>query len=272
MAKHVEPSTHETAFSCPHCGAYTTQYWYKLFAKGISGERPVPFIPTETQKAKLQSNREIPEDEKKFLLSWMNKMLTGLVFFEKVDSEYCQNVLSNLNVSKCYNCDKIAVWIHHSLLFPHHKASIQPNPYLPDHIVHDFEEAREIVDSSPRGAAALLRLCVQKLCQHLGAKGKNIDDDIASLVKKGLNPLVQQSLDVVRVIGNEAVHPGTLDLKDDKETAIRLFELVNSITEQLISQPKSIREMYEKLPETKRKAIESRDQKVIKEQQTEQDN
>jgi hypothetical protein len=28
-----------------------------------------------------------------------------------------------------------------------------------------------------------------------------------------VNPLVQKSLDVVRVIGNEAVHPGVMDLK-----------------------------------------------------------
>ena len=40
-------------------------------------------------------------------------------------------------------------------------------------------------------------------CGHLGESGKNINDDIAALVKKGLNLMIQQSLDVVRVIGNE---------------------------------------------------------------------
>jgi len=89
-----------------------------------------------------------------------------------------------------------------------------PNPDLPDELFRDFDEAREIVDGSLRGAAALLRLVIRKLCAHLGEKGKDINADIASLVAKGLNPLVQKALDVVRVIGNEAVHPGTIDLRD----------------------------------------------------------
>jgi len=74
-----------------------------------------------------------------------------------------------------------------------------------------------------------MRLVVQKLCAHLGREREEIDDDIASLVSKGLNPLIQQALDVVRVVGNEAVHPGTIDIKDGRDTALRLFELVNAI-------------------------------------------
>ena len=60
----------------------------------------------------------------------------------------------------------------------------------------------------------------------LGEKGKKIDDDIASLVRKGLEPDIQQALDVVRVTGNNAVHPGQIILEDDKATAVALFELV----------------------------------------------
>ena len=87
-----------------------------------------------------------------------------------------------------------------------------------------------------------------------GEKGRNIDEDIGHLVRKGLPPLVQQALDAVRVIGNEAVHPGTIDLKDDRDTAGRLFDLVNIIAEQMISNPKHVKELYDKLPESKRKA------------------
>jgi hypothetical protein len=45
------------------------------------------------------------------------------------------------------------------------------------------------------------------------------------------------------------------------DIALRLFDLVNAITEQMVSHPKTVGEMYAKLPEGKRKAIEARDQK-----------
>jgi hypothetical protein len=65
----------------------------------------------------------------------------------------------------------------------------------------------------------------------------------------------------VRVIGNEAVHHGVMDLKDDRDTALQLFELVNSIADQMISHPQKIKTMYLKLPEAKRDAIAKRDKK-----------
>jgi hypothetical protein len=54
-----------------------------------------------------------------------------------------------------------------------------------------------------------------------------------------------------------AVHPGSLDLKDDVDTATKLFILVNIIVEQMISNPKHVEELYDKLPEAKRRAIDS---------------
>ena len=137
-----------------------------------------------------------------------------------------------------------------------------PNPDLPDEIRIDYEEARAILEQSPRGAAALLRLCVQKLCVHLGGKGKNLNDDIGTLVRKGLPGRIQKALDIVRVIGNNAVHPGNFDLEDDSETAKALFHLLNLIADEMLTQPRKIGELYETLPKTSKDAINRRDQKL----------
>lgn len=187
-------------------------------------------------------------------------MLSGQVFLtHDKNGSYIYNSVGNLFFSKCYNCRKVAVWVHDKLIFPSERQGEPPNGDLPEDVLHDYEEARSILNLSPRGAAALLRLCIQKLCIFLGENGRNLDSDIASLVSKGLNPLVQKSLDIVRVIGNEAVHPGVIDLKDDRDTAATLFGLVNLIADQMITHPKVVNSMYDKLPETKKTAIAERD-------------
>lgn len=162
-------------------------------------------------------------------------------------------------IAWCTHCHNDTIWVADNLVYPSSRQAPPPNQDLPDEIKEDYEEAVAILSQSPRGAAALLRLCIQKLCAHLGETGKNINSDIASLVKKGLNPAIQKSLDVVRVIGNDAVHPGTIDLKDDPEIATALCNLINIIAEAMITQPKMIENLYSSLPNEKREQIENRD-------------
>lgn len=254
------PSINEQAFDCPHCGAYTTQHWFDVLSDRRKENSP-PSIPGNEIRELLEQNSSLPDDVKRKHLEWCDDMATGLIFFTERSTTYPDFTANNVYLSKCYHCKKIAVWVHSNLIFPAEKVGEMPNQDLPSEIIRDFEEARSILGRSPRGAAALLRLCVQKLCVHLGESGKNIDDDIASLVAKGLNPLVQKSLDIVRVVGNEAVHPGVLDLNDDRDTASQLLNLVNSIADQMISHPKHVEALYEKLPAGKRKAIEKRNEK-----------
>jgi hypothetical protein len=169
------------------------------------------------------------------------------------------NPISGLAVSFCVRCEAPLLWFNHKLSYPSASPAPLSHEDMPDDVKADYEEARSIVQPSPRGAAALLRLCLQKLMPHLGEKGANIDDDIAGLVQKGLRREIQQALDSVRVIGNQAVHPGELDLKDDLDTATVLFDLLNIIVDDRISQPKKIAGVYGKLPATKIEAIKKRD-------------
>ncbi|WP_255839680.1 DUF4145 domain-containing protein [Pseudomonas benzenivorans] len=256
------PLITKTAFNCPHCGAYTTQHWYQLVADAYGEKHRTPSIPTLEMIEEFKADREIPKETRDNLVSFCEKMLREKPFFENNNNSlYSRPIVQNCNISECYNCKEISVWVHDHIVYPNTKIDIPANNDLPEHIKQLFEEAREIVSCSPKGAAALLRLCVQYLCKELGESGKNIDKDIAALVAKGLNPLIQKALDVVRVIGNESVHPGEINLNDNKEIAVKLFGLVNIICEQMISQPKQINELYSDLPKAKLEGIEKRDAK-----------
>jgi hypothetical protein len=165
----------------------------------------------------------------------------------------------NLNLALCSHCDQASLWILDLMVWPTAKAAPLAHPDMPTGVAKDFGEARSVLASSPRSAAALLRLCVQKLCIELGQPGKNINDDIGKLVAKGLSPKVQQALDIVRVVGNEQAHPGTLDVRDNPEIAAKLFALINFIVDDQISKPKLISELYEQIPPDKLKGISDRD-------------
>jgi hypothetical protein len=169
--------------------------------------------------------------------------------------------VAGVRFCKCSHCGDVSIWLKGAMIYPDSSQAPMPNADLPPEIKKDYEEARSIINRSPRGAAALLRLCIQKLCSHLGEPGKNINDDIAALVKKGLNPRIQKSLDIVRVIGNEAVHPGAIDLRDSPEIAVHLCKLLNVIVDAMITQPKEIDAVYGTLPSDKRDQIDKRDGK-----------
>ncbi|HPX28686.1 MAG TPA: DUF4145 domain-containing protein [Sphaerochaeta sp.] len=165
----------------------------------------------------------------------------------------------------CSCCEESSYWLqttegeNEEMISPRLSTAPLPNPDMPEVIQNDFNEARFVVDVSPRAAAALLRLAIQKLCIELGGDGKNINEDIKSLVNNGLPTKIQSALDSVRVIGNEAVHLGELQPDDIEEVAYSLFNLVNLIVEYQITQPKEVNAVFQALPEKKRKAIKDRD-------------
>jgi hypothetical protein len=170
------------------------------------------------------------------------------------------NAEPNLIFCVCSHCDGWSYWFDKKMIVPSDAPVEPPHPDMPQECVSEYLEARSIVSVSPRAASALLRLAVQQLMPLLGESGKNINNDIASLVNKGLPVQVQQALDFCRVVGNNAVHPGEIDLKDTPEIAHHIFAMINFIIEDRISRPKHIESLYMQLPEAARNSITDRDE------------
>lgn len=190
-----------------------------------------------------------------------------LSIYKKIDSSQrgtvvtTQKQVPELFINICTHCNNQTLWYNKQIIYPITPSAPLPHKDMPNDVKEDYLEAREIVDKSPRAAAALLRLAVEKLLPQIGATGKGINEKIGSLVKKGLDEHTQKSLDIVRVIGNQAVHPGQIDLKDDLKTTILLFDLINLIVETKISHPKKIDSFYDILPEKILNQIKKRDKK-----------
>ena len=92
-------------------------------------------------------------------------------------------------------------------------------------------------------------------------ENKKIDGAIKKLVENGLPSTLQKAMVYVRIMGDEAVHPGVIIVDDNKELAVAMFRMMNIIIEKMIIEPKEIEELYNLMPENKIKGIENRDKK-----------
>ena len=68
----------------------------------------------------------------------------------------------------------------------HGNEHVQANAEEVNEASEDFEEAAAILNKFPRGAAALTRICIQKMMPLVKENAKNLDKNLSSLVRKGL--------------------------------------------------------------------------------------
>lgn len=228
--QHFPPEHAKGQFHCPHCGVYAKQRWSHLRA--------------------INDNYTKRDGYGRFTHS------SSIVNLTEVSGDLPEV----WTISICEHCNQMAAWLGAAMIYPKKIIVEQPNKDLNEDIKKDYLEAANVLGDSPRSAAAILRLSLQKLCKQLGEKGENINDDIAALVKKGLNPAIRKSLDALRITGNNAVHPGKLDLTEDTERVIKLFSLVNFVAEKMITEQKEIGAFYDDLPEDAKNAVDKRDE------------
>lgn len=170
-----------------------------------------------------------------------------------------QDYNNALTIHRCECCGKKIIWIDDNYIYP----DIVPeeaNPDMPESVKQLYNEAALIANKSPRAACALLRLAIDRLCNELGETDRDINKNIGALVAKGLPQSVQKALDIVRVVGNKAVHPGQIVFDvDDNATATMLMHLLNMIVTRMITEPNEIDSLYQGLPESVKDSIEKRD-------------
>ncbi|WP_227590981.1 DUF4145 domain-containing protein [Acinetobacter schindleri] len=230
-----EPKTilNQKSFKCPHCGAFAYMEWNNLY---VISQDPVGndfYIRTRVHQANCAScdNNNIwynhaPE------MDW----LPPNNFHEPRD---------NNELTRLYPIQEIA-----------NKDIPNANADMPGNVKKLYIEAALIFELSPRSAAALIRLALEKLCHHLDVKRKNIKESIEELAKQQIIPIkVAQAADNIRLIGNANVHPGIIcdEVLEDINPAI--FTYINLIVDYAITKPKEIDEINALFPEQKRASI-----------------
>lgn len=225
-----EPKFNEHFFTCPYCQVYAQQKWE------ISGIR----------------------------IDWDNKYGT---VSRPVNSNpnYNFDELDKLSISTCQACNKYHIWHNDKMIIPTNSPIPMPLEDMPEVVKNLYLEARDVHPISYKASCALLRLALQHLCEELlkDRSTGQINKDIGELVKEAVPQEFQQALDIVRVVGNNAVHPGKMDESDVEEYAITLFELLNYIVQEKIVRPKMIDGIYNKLPNGVLKEIKKRDDKEL---------
>lgn len=125
----------------------------------------------------------------------------------------------------------------------------QPNNDMPEGIKNLYNEAALIFDLSPRSAAVLLRLCVQRLLQACGYKG-SIHKMLKDAKEIGTDMDLITMMDACREIGNYSAHEEP-ELSQEKIKNTRLlFKALNIIVRHYQTWEKDKKEVASQLAPT----------------------
>ena len=250
--KYHLPEYKKSAFHCPHCEVYADQHWSE-----ISRYNTLFFSKNIKMFLEKEFNPSYPHNSLSNLLNFLNEIFNSL---------YIKNSFFSL----CAHCKKYSIWVNEpikanpypqdnwKMFYPNVSTAPLPIEEMPDSVKELYNEAREIVGKSPRGACALLRLAIETLLKEIGLKGKTLK---AMIEGSDLSERIKNALKTVRVVGNNAVHPGEIDIKDKPEIANKLFTLINFICDKMIKEPKIIDGICDDLftKEDTKEAIKQRD-------------
>ncbi|OHR71173.1 hypothetical protein HMPREF3291_00190 [Bacillus sp. HMSC76G11] len=227
---YVAPELGLAAFNCAVCGAYSHQVWDEV----------------------------IRDTGKNFIAirDWNFNRVDHIRMNIKIPAALHIN-----SVSYCLHCKESSIWHGPNMIYPSEITVEPPNLDMPGDIQAIYNEARSIANLSAKSAAALLRLALEKLLVHVGAKKGNIDAMIQDLIEKGIitaSGSVRKALDSLRLLGNAGVHSTGINLDEDPQAAFALFKILNFVVDKLITEEKDVEAIYAFVPEGKRESLDKR--------------
>lgn len=247
MEQYMIPNYRDNKFQCPHCNTVATQEWFDANDAGSTAINIINHLY-------LNYRSSIESFYQKPIIQFLNVIDNEL---QKNLYQFCPKGFS---VATCSSCEEFTLWVSEEIIYPKKTTVPLPNEDLDEDIKALYIEASNILIDSPKGSTALLRLALQKLLKQIGGSGKNINKDIKDLVADNLSVQMQQALDLLRVVGNNAVHPGQIDLDDNTDIARKLFDILNYIAYELITKPKELEGLYADLiPPDTQEHIKQRD-------------
>jgi hypothetical protein len=215
MSEYIEPGLGAESFSCPHCSTVAHQDWYSLFLR-----------PENATALQILTPETVNANNIKEIDQFVARLKKNELTYEY--QKYPQPLkvrMVNLHISNCHSCNGFSLWVGGLLVFP---TRVDKTPELAE---EDVEEAAAILNKSPRGATALMRVCIQKLVPLLEDNGKALNQRVSSLVRKGLEMEAQQSMEVLQVLRSNPLQLSQLESPADKETALRFIDSLQAVLE-----------------------------------------
>lgn len=242
-----KPEYESQKFQCPHCRVVAQQTWlnnYQLSSVVFSIHNHIY----------LGYRVNIRDYQQEAIRGFLDTAKT------KFPADFNSYLPKDLSIATCELCGRYTLWVYKEMVFPREMPIEPPNADLNEEIKSLYNEAAKILLDSPRGSTALLRLALQMLLKQIGKEGKDINNDIKELVVGGLSSKIQKALDLLRVVGNNAVHPGQISFDDSSEVALKLFKILNIIADEMITKPREIDTLYDNVvPDETKGHIAKRD-------------
>ena len=165
-------------------------------------------------------------------------------------------LLSNFHAIQCQSCEAYSIFNDKEMIYPLNSDVPVPCEDMPNNIIEIYNEAKKVLVISPKSACALLRLALENLMDYLKVDGKNLKEKICKYCDEyHVDESLKKSFHILRIVGNEAVHPGTINIDDNEDIARSLFGILNYIVDETITRKNKIDKIFDDLPKNKTKDI-----------------